>query len=102
MCFVSAELDFGRCFSDELAVTVNLGNVNFPGLKLAPLVTKLLSVFPSTRFPEVGPPAKEFSSLDSVLAVPAPMAVLGWSCEPEPVPVTSQPLLREEGSGALL
>lgn len=70
MCFVSADLYFGRFFSNELAGTVNLGNVNFPGLKLAPLVTKLLSVFPSTRFPEVGPPAKEFSSIDSVLAEP--------------------------------
>lgn len=70
MCFVSADLYFGRFFSNELAVTDNLGNINFPGLKLAHLVTKLLSVFPSTRFPEVGPPAKAFSSIDSVLAEP--------------------------------
>lgn len=63
MCFVSADPCFGRFFGNELAVTVNLGNVNFPGLKLAPLVTKLLSVFPSTCSPEVRPAARNFHLL---------------------------------------
>lgn len=88
---MSADLCFGGFLSNEVAVTVNLGNADFPGLKLAPLVTKLLSVFPSTCFPEVGPRAKEFSSLDSVLA----QAKWGRACSHPSAQSLSPPSLAE-------
>lgn len=96
MCFVSADLCFGRFFGNELAVTVNLGNVNFPGLKLAPLVTKLLSVFPSTCSPEVRPAARNFHLLtqgwhSQSRAVPAPSQSSAGAGSQCPVPATSQP-----------
>lgn len=95
MCFVSAVLCFGRFFGNELAVTVNLGNVNFPGLKLAPLVTKLLSVFPSTCSPEVRPAARNFHLLtqgwhSQSRAVPAPSQSSAGAGSQCPVPATSQ------------